>query len=246
MNCIAVDDEPLALKLIEDFVKKVPFLNFIKSCKNAFEAIDVIQKEEIDLVFLDINMPDVSGIELIKNIENKPFVIFTTAYSEYAVEGFELNAVDYLVKPFLFERFFKAVNKAYELYNLKNKKQQLQAADNNSTQQDFIFVKADYSSIKIYLNDILYLEGLKDYVKIHTAEKKILTLITMKKIEEKLPSSTFVRVHRSFIVAIDKIESIQRNRIIINNVRIPVGNSYKDDFYKRIEEINLLIFHIPG
>jgi len=239
MNCIAVDDEPLALALIEDFSKKIPFLNFIKSCKNAFEAIDVIQKEKIDLIFLDINMPDVSGIELIKNIDNKPFVIFTTAYSEYAVEGFELNAVDYLVKPFLFERFFKAVNKAYELFNLKNKKQPIKVVESNSTVQDFIFVKADYSSIKIFLKDILYLEGLKDYVKIHTVEKKLLTLITMKKIEEKLPSSNFIRVHRSFIVALDKIESIQRNRIIINNVRIPVGNSYKEDFYKRIDEINL-------
>jgi len=239
MNCIAVDDEPLALNLIEDFVKKVPFLSFTKSCKNAFEAIEIIQEEKIDLVFLDINMPDISGVELIKNIENKPLVIFTTAYSEYAVEGFELNAVDYLVKPFLFERFFKAVNKAYELYNLKNKKQPVQIADTNSIVQDYIFVKADYSSVKIYLKDILYLEGLKDYVKIHTIEKKILTLITMKKIEEKLPSSNFVRVHRSYIIALDKIESIQRNRIIIHEKWIPVGNSYKTEFYKRIEDINL-------
>ncbi len=237
MNCIAVDDEPLALNLIEDFTKKIPFLNHVKSCKNAFEAIDVIQKEQIDLVFLDINMPDISGIELIKNIENKPLVIFTTAYSEYAVQGFELSAVDYLVKPFLFERFFKAVNKAYELYNLKNKKVVLGAE--NKTDEEYIFVKADYSSIKVCLKDILYLEGLKDYVKIHTKERKILTLITMKKIEERLPSSNFIRVHRSFIVAIDKIESIQRNRIIINEKWIPIGNSYKTDFYKRIEDANL-------
>ncbi len=239
MNCIAVDDEPLALELIEDFAKKVPFLNYIKSCKNAFEAIDIIQKDKIDLIFLDINMPDLSGIELIRNIQNKPLVIFTTAYSEYAVEGFELNAVDYLIKPFLFERFFKAVNKAYELFNLKNNPQTHQEPESSAPVKDYIFVKADYSSVKIYLKDILYLEGLKDYVKIHTSEKKILTLITMKKIEEKLPSSNFVRVHRSFIVALDKIESIQRNRIVIKEKWIPVGNSYKSEFYKRIEDINL-------
>ena len=181
MNCIAVDDEPLALKLVEDFTKKVPFLSYVKSCKNAFEAIDIIQKEEIDLIFLDINMPDLSGIELIKNIDSKPLVIFTTAYSEYAVQGFELNAVDYLVKPFLFERFFKAANKAYETHNLKKNKA-VPVGENSSFAQDYIFVKADYSSVKVYLKDVLYLEGLKDYVKIHTKEKKILTLITMKKI----------------------------------------------------------------
>ncbi len=238
MNCIAVDDEPLALNLIEDFAKKVPFLNYVKSCKNAFEAIDTIQKEKIDLIFLDINMPDITGIDLIKNIEQKPLVIFTTAYSEYAIEGFELSAVDYLIKPFLFERFFKAVNKAYEYYSLKNKRN-LTISEEKTHTNDYIFVKADYSSVKIYLKDILYLEGLKDYVKIHTKEKKILTLITMKKIEEKLPSTNFIRVHRSFIVALDKIESIQRNRIIIQEKWIPIGNSYKTDFYNRIEDVNI-------
>lgn len=238
MNCIAVDDEPLALNLIEDFAKKVPFLNYVKSCKNAFEAIDTIQKEKIDLIFLDINMPDITGIDLIKNIEQKPLVIFTTAYSEYAIEGFELSAVDYLIKPFLFERFFKAVNKAYEYYSLKNKRN-IAVSEEKTYTDDYIFVKADYSSVKIYLKDILYLEGLKDYVKIHTKEKKILTLITMKKIEEKLPSTNFIRVHRSFIVALDKIESIQRNRIIIQEKWIPIGNSYKTEFYNRIEDVNI-------
>lgn len=238
INSIAVDDEPLALNLIEDFTKKIPFLNHVKSCKNAFEAIEIIQKEKIDLIFLDINMPDISGVELLKSIDYKPLVIFTTAYSEYAVQGFELSAVDYLIKPFLFERFFKAVNKVYELYNLKKNKG-VSVSESNSFVEDYIFVKADYSSVKICLKDILYVEGLKDYVKIYLKEKKVLTLITMKKIEDKLPTSKFVRVHRSFIVALDKIESIQRNRIIINNIWIPIGNSYKTEFYKRIEDVNL-------
>jgi len=238
MNCIAVDDEPLALKLIEDFSKKIPFLNLIKLCKNAFEAIEIIQKEKVDLIFLDINMPDLSGISLLKNINSKPLVIFTTAYSEYAVEGFELNAIDYLVKPFYFERFFKAANKAFEIYNLHSKKDFIQSID-NANSYEYIFVKADYSIVKVYLADILYIEGLKDYVQIFTGDKKILTLITMKKMEEKLPSKKFIRVHRSFIVAIDKIDLIQRNRIVINETRIPIGNSFKDNFYNRIEDVNL-------
>lgn len=234
MNCIAVDDEPLALELLEDFIKKIPFLNLVKLCKNAIEANEVLQVENIDLVFIDINMPEITGVDFIKNLDNKPYVIFTTAYSEYAVQGFELNAVDYLVKPFLFDRFIKAVNKANELYKLNNKT----SSQNQNNVDNFIFVKADYSTVKIYLKEILFIEGLKDYVKIYTTEKKILTLITMKKIEDRL-SSNFIRVHRSYIVAIDKIDSIQRNRIIINEKWIPIGNSYKDNFYKRIEDINI-------
>lgn len=238
MNCIALDDEPLALSLIEDFSKKIPYLNYIKSCKNAFEAIETIQKNKIDLIFLDINMPNITGIEFIKSLESKPMVIFTTAYSEFAVQGFELNAVDYLVKPFLFERFFKAVNKAYDLYNLHKKTTQ-EVIETHDKTENFIFVKSDYSSVKILLNDIFYIEGLKDYVKIHLHDKKILSLITMKKMEETLPADKFIRVHRSFIVALDKIESIQRNRIIIQKKWIPVGNSYKDDFFKRIDSSKL-------
>ncbi|HAN20021.1 MAG: DNA-binding response regulator [Bacteroidetes bacterium GWC2_33_15] len=238
MNCIALDDEPLALSLIEDFSKKIPYLNYIKSCKNAFEAIETIQKNKIDLIFLDINMPNITGIEFIKSLESKPMVIFTTAYSEFAVQGFELNAVDYLVKPFLFERFFKAVNKAYDLYNLHKKTTQ-EVIETHDKAENFIFVKSDYSSVKILLNDIFYIEGLKDYVKIHLHDKKILSLITMKKMEETLPADKFIRVHRSFIVALDKIESIQRNRIIIQKKWIPVGNSYKDDFFKRIDSSKL-------
>ena len=183
-------------------------------------------------------MPNITGIEFIKSLENKPMVIFTTAYSEYAVQGFELNAIDYLVKPFLFERFFKAVNKAYELHNLHNKNSQ-EIIETSEKKENFIFVKSDYSSVKILLNDIFYIEGLKDYVKIHLPEKNILSLITMKKMEETLPSDKFIRVHRSYIVALDKIESIQRNRIIIQKKWIPVGDSYKNEFFKRIDSSKL-------
>jgi len=238
MNCIALEDEPLALSLIEDFSKKIPYLNYIKSCKNAFEAIEIIQNNKIDLIFLDINMPNITGIEFLKSLESKPMVIFTTAYSEFAVQGFELNAIDYLVKPFLFERFFKAVNKAYELHNLHKKNSQ-KIIETSDKKENFIFVKSDYSSVKILLNDIFYIEGLKDYVKIHLPEKNILSLITMKKMEETLPQDKFIRVHRSYIIALDKIESIQRNRIIIQKKWIPVGDSYKDEFFKRIDSTKL-------
>ena len=236
MNCIVVDDEPLALNLLRDFINKVPFLNLIKLCKDAYDAIEVMQSSKVDLMFLDINMPEITGLELIKNIEYKPLVIFTTAYSQHAVQGFELNAIDYLVKPFLFERFFKAVNKAFDMYNLKQESIRQKSKSDND---DFIFVKADYSSVKVYIRDILYIEGLKDYVKIYTNEKKILTLTTMKKIKEKLPNENFIRIHRSYIIAIDKIDSIQRNRIIIGDKWIPIGNSYKEEFFKRIDDVNV-------
>ncbi|MFC2136918.1 LytR/AlgR family response regulator transcription factor [Bacteroidota bacterium] len=233
MNCIIVDDEPLAQDLLEDFINKVPFLKLIKKCKNAFEAIEIIHNEEIDLIYLDIQMPKLSGIQFAESMEHEPMVIFTTAFSKYAVESYNLNAVDYLLKPFTFERFLKATNKAYakltSKVSLENKKQK----------NEFIFVNADYSSVKINLYDILYIEGLKDYIKIYAGSKPILTLQSLKAIQEKLPKNQFIRVHRSFIVSINKIESIQRNRIIIGEKRIPVGDSYKKEFYQLVEKHNL-------
>ncbi len=239
MNCIAVDDEPLALDLLEDFISKVPFLKFIKSCKSAFEAIEILQKEKIDLIFLDIHMPDVTGIEFIKSIERKPMVIFTTAYTNYAIEGFKLNAIDYLVKPFPFDSFLKAVNKAYEYFHLKNKPNDVININQEKKTSDFIFVKADYKIIKINLNDILYIEGLKDYIKIYRiSSKPVLTLQSLKYMQEKLPQNNFIRVHRSYIVSFNKIESIQRNRIVIGEKRIPIGDNYKNNFYKMLEKNN--------
>jgi len=234
MRCIAIDDEPLALDLVEDFAGKVPFLDLVHKFKSPFDAIDIIQKEKIDLLFLDIQMPDINGVQFISSIDTKPMVIFTTAYEDYAVEGFNLNAIDYLVKPFSFERFFKAVNKAYEYHKLKSNPQKV-IEEQKVNENKYIFVKADYSTVKINLDDILYIEGLKDYIKIYAGQKPVLTLLSLKKIEEKLPSNRFVRVHRSYIVSIDKIESIQRNRIIIGEKRIPVGDYYKENFYKIIE-----------
>jgi len=237
MNCLIIDDEPLAVELLEDFVSKVPFLKLVATCSNGIEAISVVKSNNIDLIFTDIEMPDFSGIEFIKALDVKPLFIFTTAYSHYAIEGFNLNAVDYLVKPIPFHRFLTAVNRAQEVFLMKNKEGRVVEPQTTTLIEpsNFIFVKADYENIKLNLDDIKYIEGLKDYIKIYSnSHKPILTLSSFKKIEEKLPVNLFVRVHRSYIVSLKYIHSVQRNRILIDEVRIPIGNNYKDDFIKRI------------
>lgn len=236
MNCLIIDDEPLAIELLEDFVSKVPFLRLEKSCSSAIEAMQEIQAKKIDLIFTDIEMPDFTGIEFVKSLEHKPLFIFTTAYSHYAVEGFNLNAVDYLVKPIPFHRFITAVNRAQELFKLKSENETKQVVEQvKEPKANFIFVKSEYENVKVNLNSIKYVEGLKDYIKIFTDKPKpILTLNSLKVFEDKLPDN-FVRVHRSFIVSLDYIDSVQRNRIVIGDTRIPIGQNYKDDFIKRIE-----------
>lgn len=235
INCIAVDDEPLALDLIEDFIAKIPFLILMKKCYNAYDALEILNSERVDLIFLDIQMPEISGIQLAKSLSNNPMIIFTTAYTNYAVDGFNLNAIDYLVKPFSFDRFFTAVNKAYKLFNLDTKNtNETKPIIEENINTDYMFVKADSSTVRINFNEILYIEGLKDYIIIFTTNKKILTLQTMKGMETKLPANLFARVHRSYIVAISKIDSIQRNRIVIGEKWIPIGGSYKDSFNELI------------
>lgn len=231
MRCIIVDDEPLAREILETFTQKVPNLKLVASCKNAFEALEVLQKEQIDLVFLDIQMPDLNGIQLYESLNYKPLVIFTTAYSHYAVTGFDLDAVDYLVKPFSFERFLKAVNKAGEWRQKKNESPEIQ-------QHDFIFVKDGTKLVKINYDDVLYLEGMKDYVKIVMKEKYLLTLISMQQMIEKLPAHSFIRVHRSYIIPISKIEKVEKNRVVIGGKWIPVGNSYKEALINQLGKIN--------
>lgn len=240
MNCLAVDDEPLALDLVENFIKRVPFLNLIATCTNAIQAIEVLNNQNIDLLFLDIQMPDVTGIQFVNSLKTKPLVIFTTAYSHYAVEGFELDAVDYLLKPYAFERFLKAVNKANELYSMKTKSgsDDHEKTQNPDYESGYFFVKADYQSVKIDFKDILFIEGLKDYVKIYTHHDKILTLSSLKGILKKLPHDKFIRIHRSFIVSIPKIKSVQRQRIIIDDEYIPIGDNYKDAFFERLDGID--------
>ncbi len=223
MNCIIVDDEPLARDILEGFTGKIPFIELKASCKNGFDALEILQKEKIDLIFLDIQMHDMTGIQLYESLNYKPMVIFTTAYSSYAVTGFDLDAVDYLVKPFSYQRFLKAVNKAYEQMSRQ------EPVSATEFHRDFMFVKDGTKIVKVVYNDILYLEAMKDYVKIIMKEKKmVLTLISMQNIEKKFPKGQFVRIHRSYIVSLSKIDSVEKNRVVIGGKWLPVGNLYKN------------------
>jgi len=238
MRCIAIDDENLALDLIEDDILKVPFLQLVKKCRNGIEALYVLQNEKIDLLFLDIQMPDISGIQFLKSLTHKPLVIFTTAFEKYAVEGFELDVVDYLLKPYSFERFLKAVNKAQEHLFISEKNQSQVAAEEVSFSNLFIFVKSDYKLVKIEIAEIQFIESLKDYIKIVVGEKNVVTLSSMKAIEEKLIPPDFIRVHRSFIVNIRKIQYIHRNFVMVGNKEIPIGDNYKESFLQVINQNN--------
>jgi len=224
MNVIIVDDEPLAQEVLETYVSKFPALNLIAKCSNAVEAFDVLNKNSIDLMFLDIQMPQISGIDFLKTLPNPPQVIFTTAYSEYAMDGYELNVVDYLLKPISLDRFAKAVNKAVAK-ELQENEPSIPASKETA---DYIFVKADKKLIKIRFDQINYIEGLKDYVILHTPNGRVVTLQTMKSLEIKLPSDIFMRVHRSFIVNLANISIIEGNTVQIEKKIIPIGKNYKD------------------
>jgi DNA-binding LytR/AlgR family response regulator len=236
LKCIVVDDEPLALEILEDYIAKIPFLTLIKKCSSALEALECLKKEDIKLIFLDIQMPDLTGIQFMKVLPKTPDVIFTTAYSDYAIEGFNLNAVDYLLKPISFDRFLQAVNKYYDRVTGKT-----QLNNNNEENEDdsekYIFIKTEYRIVKVNLKDVLYIEGLKDYIKIVTPKEQLLTLQSMKYMESTLPFRQFVRVHKSYIISIRHLETIERNKIKVKEKWIPIGNTYRDGFYKIIEGI---------
>jgi len=248
LKCIAVDDEPLALDIIEDYISKVPFLELIKRTENAIEALQIVQSGGIDLVFLDIQMPDLTGIQFLKIANNKASYILTTAYSQYALESYDLNVSDYLLKPIAFDRFYKAVEKVHKQHQKDNITPEaaapapaVAAPVSTSVQpvQDFIFVKTEHKIQKIELDEILYIEGLKDYISIYTKAERVITLQNMKKMEETLPSKQFIRVHKSYIISLDKIESIERSRITICGKIIPIGDTYRDEFFKYIENKNI-------
>jgi two-component system, LytTR family, response regulator len=221
-SCIIIEDEPLALKRTSDFVSKIPFLNLIDTFDNAINGLFYLKSNKVDLLFLDINMDELSGIELLESSKIDSQVIITTAYQEYALKGYELNVTDYLLKPFTFDRFLKAVTKAQE--NLANR--------NSDAQPDFIFVKTEYRLEKIMLNEIVYIEGMRDYRRIHTVNKRIMTLQNFSEFEKLIPSSIVCRVHKSYMVALNKIVSIERNRIKIADQLIPISETYKEVFYQ--------------
>ena len=236
MKCVIIDDEPLAVELLEDFVQKVDSLELISTFNNAIDAVSFINQNNVDLIFLDIQMPHFSGIDFLNTIEKKPLVIFTTAYSDYAVEGFNLGAVDYLVKPIPFHRFLKSVVRAQQIVNPTAAVSTI--AENTlvpELEQDFMFVRAEYENVKMNFADILFIEGLKDYVKIYTTDNKYtLTLISLIKLENLLSSKGFSRIHRSYIINIKHVKSIQKNKVLISDKRIPISESYKNAFFEKI------------
>jgi DNA-binding LytR/AlgR family response regulator len=239
INVIIVDDEPLALDVLETFISQLPDINLVQKCENAFEANEALKKNDIDLLFLDIQMPQLTGIDFYKSLTNPPEVIFTTAYSNYAVEGFEMNAVDYLVKPISLDRFMKAVNKATEKINSKKGDHQSSSGD----EEDYIFVKADKKLVKVNYDDILYIEGLKDYVIIRMTKGRVITLQTMKSLEEKLPSKYFKRIHRSYILGLSKINAVVGNTVeILENGKtkqLPIGKNYRDELLEIVNQNRL-------
>ncbi len=237
IKCLAIDDEPLALKQIGAYIEKTPFLEGIKLCQSAFEAMPYISNNEVELLFVDINMPDLNGMDFVKSLNQKPQVIFTTAYSEFAMEGFQVDAIDYILKPISYAVFLKAANKAKNWFDLNQKQH-----ETVQTTNDCIFVKSEYKLIRILLTEIKYIESSNEYIQIHTInDEPITTLIRLKTIEEQLPKERFMRVHRSFIVNLDRVKVIERNRIIFDrNIFIPVGDQYKESFQAFIDKTFLI------
>jgi len=240
IKCLVVDDEPLALHILEDYISKMPFLQLVKATTNPIEALTLVQGGNIDLVFLDVQMPELTGIQFLKLANGKAKVILTTAYPQYALEGYELDVVDYLLKPIAFDRFFKSAQKAQGIIEPVLKTVvQAEPITQDDFATGFIFVKTEHKIQKLYLYNILYIEGLKDYISIFTPAERIITLQGMKKMEDALPEKHFIRVHKSYIVSLNKIDSIERGRILIGDKIIPVGDTYRDVFFKTIENKNV-------
>ncbi|HLN19444.1 MAG TPA: LytTR family DNA-binding domain-containing protein [Bacteroidales bacterium] len=237
IQCIAVDDEPLALKQISEYIRKTPFLDLKGEFESAVKALSFLQGNEVDLMFVDINMPDLNGLDFVRSQFNPPKVIFTTAYSKYAVEGFRVNALDYLLKPIDYEVFLKSAGKALEWFNSHDTK-----TAGVGSNEKFLFIKSDYKVLRLNLSDIKYIEGMREYVRIHmTGQRPVMTIVSMKKIEEFLPEDKFMRVHRSYIVNLEKITTIDRNRIVFDNdTYIPISSLYNQKFQDYLNK-NFLI-----
>ena len=244
MNCIAVDDELLALKKIQRFADKIDYLNLMGTFDNALSTFSFLRENKIDLIFLDIQMDEFTGIQLLETLKDPPYVILTTAFDEYALKAYELDVVDYLLKPIPFERFIKAVEKVYARY-LKDQNNQLSVQpattqNNNNDQSEYTFIKSGNKTVKVYFNKILYIEGQRDYLQIHTEDSKIMTLLNFKKMQELLDPQKFVRVHKSYIIAVDKIDYIENNAIKIKQKLIPVSSTYKVTFFNLLNKKNFI------
>lgn len=235
LNCVIIEDEPLARNLMVEYVKKVPTLNLLNAFSNPLEALEALRPLSVDVLFLDVQMPELTGISLLKVLKNKPLVVLTTAYSEYALEGYELDVADYLLKPITFERFLKCVDKITQRLDAESKPVSNGEPSTPST-PPFVFVKDGTKLVKVRLDEIRYVEGLKDYVTIHTPTQKIITLQRMKALEEQLPADKFIRIHNSYIVALDAIDVIQKNEVQIGPVSLPIGDTYRKSFKEFIDK----------
>ena len=242
LNCIAVDDEPLALDKMQQYIGKVDCLNLLQTFDCGVDALNFLKNNSVDLMFLDIQMEDLTGIQLLEAINVKPKVILTTAYDSYAIQGYELDVSDYLLKPISLQRFIKAVDKIYNSFTDNTSDIKVQSIKTDQKRKDdFIFVKTEYRIQKVNFKDILYIEGMKDYLQIHTTEKKIMTLQNFKNLLKHLPSKDFIRVHKSFVVSVSKIESVERKNISIRNVKIPIGETYREHFFYLLNSRDLIL-----
>ena len=238
IKCIIVDDEPLAVAQLEKYVERVPFLVNVRSCSSAAEAMEILSTGNVDAMFVDINMPDIDGVQFVRSLVNPPFVVFTTAYSEYAIEGFKLDAIDYLLKPIAFEDFLKASNKLNRIYSMNNNAQPA-VEQGEGVCHDCLYVKSDYRMLRVPINSIKYIESMSEYVRIFVEDsaKPIVSLLSMKKLEDNLPADAFMRVHRSYLVNLNKVKEVSKMRIVYDgDVYVPIGEMYKDKFFEYIDK----------
>jgi DNA-binding LytR/AlgR family response regulator len=237
INCIAIDDEPLALDKIREYIKRIGYLNLLESFDNAIDAIEFMKREKVDLIFLDVQMEELTGIQMLESLQEKPKVILTTAYDEYALKGYELDVCDYLLKPISFQRFLQACEKVYDqLYPVRQPDIKVPEPGSPEDSKGYFFVKNGNITQKINFDDILFVEGMKDYLRIWTVKERIMTLLSFKKLVDALPSKGFIRIHKSYLISIDKIEKIERNHVKIADQSLPIGDSYRREFFKEIEK----------
>lgn len=226
LKCLIVDDEPIARKGLEEYVNEISFLQLVHSCESALKATDFLKTQPVDLILLDIQMPNISGIEFLRTLENPPMVVFTTAYSDYALEGYSLDVIDYLLKPISFDRFLKAVQKAHDYHLLKQPTKEIES--------DYFFIKVNHQFEKVNYNEVLYLEAMQNYCIVHTLNRKLITYHTLSGLEKQLPATQFLKVHKSFIVAIEKISALDSNELKIGSASIPISRSLKDEVMKKV------------
>lgn len=239
IKCIIVDDEPLAVAQLEKYVERIPFMENVGSCSSAAEAMDILSNSNVDVMFVDISMPDINGVQLVRSLSHPPMVVFTTAFSEYAIDGFKLDAVDYLLKPIGFEDFLKAANKIHRNYTMALASQPMTPEQGEGMCHDCLYVKSDYRMLRVPIDSIKYIESMSEYVRIFLDgnTKPVVSLLSMKKIEEALPKDSFMRVHRSYLVNLDKIKEISKMRIVYDgNIYVPIGDMYKENFFDYIEK----------